>query len=176
MNQPPPSWTKDPESVQILVVDDDRLLHTMMRSTLHQLNHVTATYVDSLQAAKQAMELRPADVVFLDIDLGDASGLDLLEHFASQENKPFVVMLSANSTMENFKAAMEKGAGYFIVKPFTATKVREALLKYHAMHSPLEAEAEPPAVAPKQAGAEVALDAAQQSSSDADPAPGTAPD
>lgn len=125
-------WPSDPKTVRILIVDDDTNVQLLLRSMLAQFDHGNAVGVRDLEHARYELSQHRVHIVFLDIHLAaGASGLDLLDQVAKLDPPPFVVMLTADSTMENFKRAMAHGAGYFMVKPFNGVKVKAALSKFH---------------------------------------------
>lgn len=71
-------------------------------------------------------QLHAPDILFLDIELPDVSGQDLLKKIIAFDPEAYIVMLSGNGNRENILKAMENGAKGFVGKPFT----REKLLHY----------------------------------------------
>ncbi|NQZ08636.1 MAG: response regulator, partial [Algicola sp.] len=67
------------------------------------------------------------DLIFLDIELPDINGIEVLKRIKSKDPKSFVIMVSGESTIENVKGSLTNGAAGFIVKPFSAIKVSDAL-------------------------------------------------
>lgn len=108
----------------VLVVEDDLFSSRMVCNALKDnFNTVTAsTGLEGLQAwAKHAPNL-----IFMDINLPDANGHDLIRRIKQADPTAFIVMLSGNSDRENVLQAMKLGAKGFVAKPFT----REKLLQY----------------------------------------------
>lgn len=132
MSEVQPPWQIPPASVRILIVDDDTNVQLLLRSMLAHLDHINVAVARDLADARHEIRVHAVQLVFLDIHLAaDTSGLELLKELSERAHPPFVVMLTADSTMENFKRAMELGAGYFVAKPFNGVKVRAALIKFH---------------------------------------------
>jgi two-component system chemotaxis response regulator CheY len=76
------------------------------------------------------------DLLFLDIEMPGISGFETLEKILENTPDQYAIMISAHSTLDNVKKAIELGAMGFVVKPFTVTKVRDLLEKYRKDRSP----------------------------------------
>ena len=101
----------------ILIVDDDTLFSWALQKELAscRLNaRIAKTGVQCLEAVNE----KRFDLLFLDIHLPDASGLDLLGtiHSASPETR--IVIVSGDGSFENRQAALSSGAEQFFEKPF----------------------------------------------------------
>jgi two-component system chemotaxis response regulator CheY len=69
--------------------------------------------------------------VFLDIELPDGDGKELIAEINKINEKINVVMVSAHSTVDNVKDAIERGAKGFVVKPFSPKKIAAMLKKFY---------------------------------------------
>src|SRR5581483_8335792 len=67
------------------------------------------------------------DVVFLDLWLGDESGLDLLPEVVRRQPGIGVIVITAFATFETAVQAMRLGAVDYLPKPFTPEQVRYAV-------------------------------------------------
>ena len=108
----------------LLVVDDDRaIIHAFRRG--FQNTEVT---VFSTQTATDAMDLvaryRP-DVVVLDTELPDQSGLAVFEQIHQREPSTPVIFVTASATANAAIEAIERGAFDYVVKPMQIQKIRE---------------------------------------------------
>ncbi|MBU1620004.1 MAG: response regulator [Gammaproteobacteria bacterium] len=123
---------------KILLVDDLDYNRQLLRHNLtalfstHSLKHKAFSYFQAHNAASalQAFSLQLPDLVFLDIELPDGSGIELLKRFKQQKPDCFVVMVSGVSTLDNVKASIAAGAASFIVKPFSADKILAVLKQF----------------------------------------------
>ncbi|MEE2024553.1 MULTISPECIES: response regulator [Alkalimonas] len=123
---------------KILLVDDVDYTRQLLRNNIMaicqsgKVSHKSYTFFNASKAAA-AMDLfslqLPA-IVFLDIELPDASGLELLKKFKALKPDCFIVMVSGVSTLDNVRQSMADGAASFIVKPFTGDKILAALRLY----------------------------------------------
>lgn len=120
-----------PREWKILLVDDQdysrQLLRNILMSVALEPKLVQRRY-SFLQAASAAQaayafNLYRPDLVFLDIDLPDGNGLELLQKLKSSRKDCFMVMVSGVSTLDNVKSAISEGAASFVVKPFNGDKI-----------------------------------------------------
>ena len=81
--------------------------------------------IDNVREASTAAQCLSAckekefNIIFLDIELPDGDGKEIISQINEISPEANVVMVSAHSTVENVKEAIEKGAKGFVVKPFT---------------------------------------------------------
>lgn len=123
---------------KILLVDDVDYTRQLLRNNIMAIydgNHLKRRNFSYFNAGKASaamdlFSLQLPQIVFLDIELPDASGLELLKKFKALKPECFIVMVSANSTMENVKESISNGAATFIVKPFTGDKILAAMKLY----------------------------------------------
>jgi DNA-binding NtrC family response regulator len=67
------------------------------------------------------------DVVFLDIDLPEKSGMDILREIMNEKINTQVIMLTADDTAETAVRAMKLGAVDYLTKPFNTDEVKIVL-------------------------------------------------
>ncbi len=114
----------------VLIVDDEPLVRSWIRTALANLGcQVRGDVADGTQAILRHAKLRP-DITFLDINMPGKNGIDTLREILRASPDAFVVMVSADSTLDNVQRAIKHGASGFIVKPFTVNKFRMVLDKY----------------------------------------------
>ena len=106
-----------------LVVDDDRPFALGLSKLVEAEGFVTSC-VGSLREAREYVVATPPDAVFLDLDLPDGRGIELLEDLRST---PLVqtVMITGHGDIETAVEALQAGAVHFLTKPldFAAVKV-----------------------------------------------------
>ncbi|TMN37835.1 response regulator [Pseudoalteromonas sp. S2755] len=119
------------QNISILIVDDVGTV----RSFLHQtLMHLGIDHVREASTATQCVkscEEQHFDIVFLDIELPDGDGKELIATLNEINPSINVVMVSAHSTVDNVKDAIERGAKGFVVKPFSPKKIAAMLKKFY---------------------------------------------
>lgn len=104
---------------RILVVDDDHMLNALFCNFLNSKGFVTIS-AESLQAAITVFNDNTyVDLVLLDYQLGDGSGMELFsaKAFVQLSDKPPVIMVSANQDPDFLEACFVGGASDYIIKP-----------------------------------------------------------
>lgn len=101
----------------VLVADDDPAILSLVQQLLSP--RMTVECAQSGRAALDAMERRRFDLVILDYELSDMSGLDVLLQSGRTENGPRspVMMLSAMCEPEKVARLIAAGAQNYLVKP-----------------------------------------------------------
>jgi two-component system chemotaxis response regulator CheY len=103
-----------------LVLDDDELFREMMKAVLAKLGF-TVHAVASVEAFEKAyLDLNP-DLHLIDLNVGEASGIDVVERIRTvHENVPILVV-SAERSLQVVSHALEIGANDYLLKPFSRT-------------------------------------------------------
>lgn len=112
------------EKLEIMVVEDDVFSRQMVCNSLRK--HYTVHIAGDGKNALTNYVSKAPDVIFLDIELPDITGHDVLRKILSIDPEAYIVMLSGNGDKENIMKAMEAGAKGFVAKPFS----KEKLLQY----------------------------------------------
>lgn len=113
---------------KILVTDDAAFMRMMLRDILQKNGFVVAEAVDGMDMLKRYKEEQP-DVVTLDITMPNMDGLAALKQLKSECPDAKVIMCSAMGQQAMVIEAIQYGAKDFIVKPFQAARVMEAIKK-----------------------------------------------
>ncbi len=101
---------------KILIVDDEPDLRGLLKSILEGEYNIAEA--ESGAALKKLLADEAPDVVLLDLNLPDASGLDLLPLIKKSWTDTEVVVLTGAATFEAAVEATKRGAYHFITKPF----------------------------------------------------------
>ena len=131
---PPKNPPKTPVS-RILVIDDEQSVTDALRFILIEAGH----HVDAAQSGAGAKELlkgSPYDLVFTDLRLPDANGIELLTLIKSDTPNTEVIVMTAHGSIEITIEAIKNGAFYYIEKPFTphqVTTLIERALQFEAI-------------------------------------------
>jgi two-component system, NtrC family, response regulator AtoC len=121
------------QKINILLADDDPILRRLLPFQL-STDEFTTTTVETGQKALEAIRDHDFDVVLLDVNLPDASGLEILKTIKQSEDSPEVIMLTSDSSLKTGIEAMRRGAYEYITKPAVPEQleiiVRKAIEKH----------------------------------------------
>ena len=114
-------------SYTVLLCDDALFMRTMLRGIVTAGGFdVVGEAENGRVAVEQYTALRP-DVVLMDMVMPELSGVDAVREIRRIDPDARVVMCSAMGQQQLVAEALEAGARGFITKPFTASRVIEAL-------------------------------------------------
>ncbi len=114
---------------KVLVVDDAAFMRMMIKDILTKNNYeVVGEAADGKQAVEQFKELRP-DLVTMDITMPEMDGIAALKEIKNVDPNAKVIMCSAMGQQAMVIEAIQAGANDFVVKPFQADRVLEAIKK-----------------------------------------------
>lgn len=102
--------------MRIAVIDDDPLVRRMLATALLQFPEIEITWTapNASEGLKQLQSAELPDLVLLDVNLPDTSGLDLVKRVTQNSEQPKVIMISTLTDTESLKKAFHNGAvGYF---------------------------------------------------------------
>ena len=114
---------------RILIVDDAAFMRMMIKDILTKNGfEVVGEAADGAQAVSLYQELKP-DLVTMDITMPEMDGITALKEIKSANPSAKVIMCSAMGQQAMVIDAIQAGARDFIVKPFQADRVIEAINK-----------------------------------------------
>ncbi|MBO8171007.1 MAG: response regulator [Bacillaceae bacterium] len=114
---------------KILITDDAAFMRMMIKEILTKNGYeVVGEAADGAQAVEMYKELQP-DLVTMDITMPEMDGITALKEIKKIDPNARVVMCSAMGQQAMVIDAIQAGAKDFIVKPFQADRVLEAIKK-----------------------------------------------
>ncbi|MDE6845676.1 MAG: response regulator transcription factor [Lachnospiraceae bacterium] len=105
----------------ILVVDDDTAILTMINRILSKDGHNVTTVSDSMTVSEIRTE--NLDLIILDVMMPGKDGFALCEELRGSVDCP-ILFLTAKSEESSLVYGLEKGADDYICKPFGAAELR----------------------------------------------------
>jgi len=112
--------------VQLLLIDDDDELRTLLRLTLPEDDFVVRDTSDGGEGVLLVEELAPA-LVLLDWNMPARSGADVLEELKQRWPRLPVVVLTAEGRASEREHAERLGANAFLRKPFSPIELLETI-------------------------------------------------
>jgi NtrC-family two-component system response regulator AlgB len=110
------------------VIDDEKNIRATLSLCLEQMN-CEVTAAASAEIALAALAQRSYDLAFLDLRLGETSGLDLLPRLLRETPSLMVVIITAYGTIDSAVEAVKRGAMDYLPKPFTPAQIRHLVDK-----------------------------------------------
>ncbi len=114
---------------RILICDDATFMRMMIRDILTKNGYEVAGEAENgLVAIEKYEELQP-DLVLMDITMPEMDGITALKEIMAKDSNAKVIMCSAMGQQSMVIESIQAGAKDFIVKPFQAERVIEAVQK-----------------------------------------------
>src|SRR5579862_7549892 len=112
----------------LLVVDDEQSVRYSFQRVLESDSVKVLTAPTAADGLKQVREQRP-DVVVLDIQLPDRSGLEMFREIQAADPRRPVIFITAHGTTETAIEAMKNGAFDYLVKPVDLERLSQVLAR-----------------------------------------------
>lgn len=117
---------------RILLVEDEAFNRDLVRAVLSRAPDFASapmTEAPTLADARNSIATEEFDIVLLDVQLPDGSGLTLAAELAEvpQEKRPAIVILTAGVLPEQRAAALAAGCSTFLEKPYSPSRLLEVL-------------------------------------------------
>ena len=114
---------------KVLIVDDAAFMRMMLKDILTKGGYeIVGEAADGNEAVAKYNELKP-DLVTLDITMPNMDGIQALKNIRANKPSQRCIMVSAMGQQSMVIEAIQSGAKDFIVKPFQADRVLEAVKK-----------------------------------------------
>jgi two-component system, NarL family, response regulator LiaR len=125
------------DPIRILIVDDHPLVREGMRSLLSGYTDfiIVGTVASGEMAVSAYASLKP-DVVLMDVNLPDISGLDALKRIRQLDSQARVLLLTSYTEEMKVQIALDHGAmGYLVKNAEISELVRAIKAAFHGKHT-----------------------------------------
>ena len=124
-------------SLNILVVDDERSSLMLLESTLKEWGHQVTACQSALEAMVAIQNNPHLQLLITDWEMPDMDGLQLCRwaRQAQRNHYLFVIVLTARSSKDHYRAALEAGADAFLSKSYDLTELYLQLRVVHRLTS-----------------------------------------
>jgi len=126
----------------VLIVEDEAAL----RSTLRR--YLVRRGMEVLEAATCAEGFAILDekgdsisAMLVDLSLPDGLGFELVDHMAGRKQRPGVIMMTGDNSIDNAIVALQRGATDFLLKPFSLEALDTSLDRIATMATAQKAKA-----------------------------------
>ncbi|HYM35953.1 MAG TPA: chemotaxis response regulator CheY [Steroidobacteraceae bacterium] len=119
------------KEVKFLVVDDFSTMRRIIKNVLNDIGYSSVTEADDGNTAWPLLQQGQFDFLITDWNMPGMPGLDLVKAVRADARlggMP-VLMLTAESKREQIAEAAQAGVNGYIIKPFTATTLKEKIEK-----------------------------------------------
>ena len=125
----------------LLIVEDNLPLAQCLRLELEAEGFKAVTVPDAATALLQLQAAESVDLLVVDWDLPDLSGLELLQRLRKHNFRQPVLMLTGHDEVDRKVLALESGADDYMVKPFSFDELQariQALIRRSSSPEPAE--------------------------------------
>jgi len=109
---------------KILIVDDEDVIRFLISETLGLNNYELFQASDGIEALSVIAEVQP-DLLILDSIMPEMPGIEVVKTLSSRDNKPIIILLTANTDENDRITALNCGVDYFMKKPFSPLELLE---------------------------------------------------
>jgi DNA-binding NarL/FixJ family response regulator len=123
----------EPESIRVLLVDDDALVRSGLRMMLAGAESIDVVgEVDDGKGVLAAVDIHHPDVVLMDIRMPQLDGIAATRLLHSQPKPPQVLVLTTFDADELVMRALRAGAAGFLLKDTAPAEIVRAIELVHA--------------------------------------------
>jgi len=123
--------------LRVLIVDDDPGITKLLRASFGDMGYELLVAIDGVEALHTIQRELP-DIIILDIKIPKIDGLEVCRQLREWSQIP-IIMLSADSAIEQKVRCLDLGADDYVVKPFSLdelmARVRGVLRRTRAIRS-----------------------------------------
>lgn len=114
---------------RILIVDDAAFMRMMIKDILTKNGYEVAGEAENGARAIEAYKDTKPDLVVMDITMPEVDGITAVKEIKKIDGSAKIIMCSAMGQQAMVIESIQSGARDFIVKPFQADRVLEAVKK-----------------------------------------------
>lgn len=116
------------KNIKILIADDFKPMRTILKNILKELGYLNVVAADDGSTALEKLKVSSFDFVMTDWDM-PMSGIELIKAIRGnfRLRRIPILMITSKSESSNIGEALEAGVNDYIVKPFTAARLKESI-------------------------------------------------
>jgi len=119
------------KDIKILVVDDFSTMRRIIKNLLRDLGFQNITEADDGKTALPILKQGGIEFLVTDWNMPEMTGIELIGEVRKDPNLAHIpiLMVTAEAKREQIIAAAQAGVNGYVVKPFTATVLKEKIEK-----------------------------------------------
>ena len=126
--------------IRVLLADDHAVVRAGIRQFLEQADNIeVVAEADDGEAAKKLIEQHQPDVAVLDIQMPEASGIEVTRWIRANRHDVGVLILTAYDDDPYVMAVLQAGANGYVLKTASPREIIRAVRDVHAGNSALDA-------------------------------------
>jgi DNA-binding NarL/FixJ family response regulator len=130
----------DQAVIRVLLADDHAVVRAGIRQFLEQAEDIlVVAEADDGRAAIELIQQHQPDVAVLDIQMPEATGIEVTRWVRSQQRDVGVLILTAYDDDPYVMAVLQAGANGYVLKTASPTEIIQAVRNVHAGNSALDA-------------------------------------
>jgi two-component system NtrC family response regulator len=122
----------------VLIIDDDKLICDWISNVVTRLgHHPVSTHL--LREGLRKVQSEPFDIVFLDVQMPDGSGLEIMPKIKAARSSPEIIVITGLGDPDEAELAIQTGAWDYIEKPASFDTLKLPIiraLEYRAERKP----------------------------------------
>jgi two-component system NtrC family response regulator len=122
----------------VLIVDDDKLISDWIANVVTRLgHHPVSTHL--LREGLKKVQSEPFDIVFLDVQMPDGSGLEIIPKIKAARSSPEIIVITGLGDPDEAELAIQTGAWDYLEKPASFEAIKLPVLRaleYRAERKP----------------------------------------
>ena len=132
------------QSLHILVVDDEPRITNLLQGELELEGYTVSIANDGASGLIAVRSTPPPDLLLLDWNLPDFSGLEICRRVRATGLATPILMLTAHDAIKDKVEALDAGADDYLIKPFSIEELLARLRALHRRALPVNGDANEP--------------------------------
>ena len=116
--------------MRILLTEDNFIVGKSIKQILENKKYLV-DWVQDGESCKTALHTTKFDIIILDINLPDISGIEIIKKIRAKKNYTPILVVSARNSIENKIEGLDLGADDYLTKPFD---YEELLARIKSLH------------------------------------------
>lgn len=115
---------------RVLIADDEQTMRTLLADLLRQEGCKVIARASNGVEAFEFYKAKQPDMIFLDINMPEEDGIDVLKRIREEDKESFICMVSADAYPETVREAVGLGVSGFVVKPLSQSRIHDVVVNY----------------------------------------------